>query len=118
VKCKKCQTTEEYRVDIPQQWLGFSNTPITCDKCNNIFWIHNETTTIETTMTGEKDYTEKIPSISNDTVVFIVNKEHPRYLQTAIVIDKEHAHYRIEFPDLLVIWVPEHWVRAIPSNSI
>ena len=103
----------ECRVDIPKQWLGFSETPITCEECNKTFWVCNETTTIETTTAGEEDRLEKIPLISIDATVVVTNKEHPRYLERATVIDKEHVHYRIEFSDLLVIWMPEHWIKAV-----
>lgn len=48
--------------------------------------------------------------------VYVVNKEHKRYLDPGIIIDKAHIHYRIRFADGVNIWMPEHWVRRVPDD--
>lgn len=106
IKCKKCNIEFEKGVNY---MTAFSEVPINCDNCGCVTWAHNEAVIVN----NNNEVADRIPDIVENTVVAIVNKEHDRYLQLAIIVDRDHVHYRVEFSDLVKMWVPEHWVKHI-----
>src|ERR1700688_1992590 len=89
-------------------WQQFSSVPIECDKCG-IIWIEQITQTIKTFKKPE----DQIPPIIEYTKVYITNREHPKYLEPGVIAARAHVRYRIRFNDGYMLWMPEHWVKAI-----
>ena len=59
-----------------------------------------------------------IPELEIVSRVYVINKEHPKYLDSGIITNKSHIHYRIKFLDGMIIWMPEHWVRPLPEEML
>jgi hypothetical protein len=61
----------------------------------------------------------------NDLVVgepvYIINKEHPLFLERATIVDKDYTCYRIKLISIgkynnQILWVPQHWVEPVPQE--
>ena len=60
----------------------------------------------------------QIPELEEGTLVFVINKEHQKHLEPGKVVARSHKHYRIEFNDKSKIWMPQHWIEAIPKDML
>jgi hypothetical protein len=58
----------------------------------------------------------QIPELNEGTWIIVINKEHVKYMEPARVTKRDHKHYRVEFNDGSLLWVPQHWVEKIPWN--
>ena len=94
--------------------MGFSQIPADCSGCGQIIWIDNEIVGVNTATT----FRAKIPDLEEDTVVYVDNRDHPRWLQPAIIVKRDHIHYRLRFPDKMQLWVPENWVKPVPAQML
>lgn len=59
---------------------------------------------------------ESIPPLIEYTKVFVINRQHVKHLEPGIIIARDHIHYRIRFDDNKKIWMPAHWIVAIPGE--
>lgn len=44
--------------------------------------------------------------------IYIINREHARWLDPAQIIDINYKFYRLRFTDRKTIWMPEHWLSV------
>ena len=114
MKCQHCRQGTLREASLTQHWAGFAQIPADCEKCGKINWISNEVIGVNPLT----EYQAKIPELEEDTIIYVTNRDHPRWLQPAIIIKRDHVHYRILFPDKVRLWVPESWVREIPAQKI
>jgi hypothetical protein len=60
------------------------------------------------------------PEIKEGTLVYLDNKNHPCYNNKAVIIARDHRHYRIKFLEGSLkdkmLWCPEHWIE--PAKNI
>jgi hypothetical protein len=65
-----------------------------------------------------------IPELSIGKMVYIINKEHPLFLEQGKISDKRHCHYRVKFVSQnkginnTYLWVPEHWIDPLPKEML
>jgi len=114
MKCPHCNS-DKFRVgDIPN-WHGFGGAPVECSECNGIYWVTIETIQLSY---GLNPITDKIPSMKEGKWIYVFNEQHIRHLDPGVIVDKSHIHYRIEFTDSVKIWMPEHWIKPVPSEML
>lgn len=114
MNCPHCPNSFLKNSSSPAHWIGFAQIPYDCGECGKVAWIDNETVGINPLI----EYKAKIPELEEDTVIYVTNKEHTRWLQPAIILKKDHIHYRLLFPDNVRLWMPEHWVKPVPAQML
>lgn len=114
-KCPLCDHVNEADAT---QWQKIGYVPILCTQCDRLFWSKLDadlnTDSEIVVVTRPPVFEVQIPDIPEDTVVYVVNKQHPKHLEPGVVTKRDHCHYRIKFNDGLVIWMPSHWVERCP----
>jgi hypothetical protein len=50
------------------------------------------------------------PELKEGTRVIIINKQHPFHKLSGKIIQRDHRHYRVQFPNT-IMWCPEHWIE-------
>ena len=118
MKCPHCHQGTLNDNSSMDDWTGFLQFPVDCNRCGEITWVNNEFMSLGLYPHPFVKYRNKIPGLKEDTVIFVTNKEHQRWLQPAVIIKKDHIHYRLLFPDGVKIWMPEHWVKQILAQNI
>src|ERR1700674_3531558 len=107
MKCSRC--SNPIGLDGAKSWEGFTSCPVVCDNCETINWARMKRAD-ETIILGIQPPKESLPPLVEETWIFIINREHTRYLEPGVVIRRSHAHYRVKFNDGTIIWMPEHWI--------
>jgi hypothetical protein len=99
-----------------EQWQKIGYVPILCSVCDRLFWTKLPSTGDPEIIVVNRIpvFQVQTPDIPEDTVVYVVNKQHPKHLEPGVVTKKDHCHYRIKFNDGLVIWMPSHWIERCP----
>jgi len=113
MNCHHCQS-QILDKGSPSSWAGISDSyPVKCVNCAEISWIEF---IVENPILPIVPLS--IPPLKVGTIVYVDNREHLKYLDPGTIINKSHVYYRIQFPDNERIWMPEHWIKAIPSQMI
>jgi hypothetical protein len=86
-----------------------------CERCSAIYWAEG---CVENVTLRPKGVDEQIPPLLEYTKVFVVNREHKRYLEPGMIIARDHIHYRVKFKDGTNTWMPSHWIVAIPGGLL
>jgi hypothetical protein len=101
-----------------EEWQKIGYVPILCSACDHLFWAKLPSAAgqpIEiVTVNRVPVFTVQLPDIPEDTIIYVVNKQHPKHLEPGVVTKRAHCHYRIKFNDGLVIWMPSHWIERCP----
>lgn len=100
-----------------ENWHNIGYVPILCSSCDRLFWtkLPAGDQPAEIVMVNRIPvFQVQLPDIPEDTIVYVVNKQHPKHLEPGVVTKRDHCHYRIKFNDGLVIWMPSHWIERCP----
>lgn len=112
VNCPSCGTTNSIKPS--DAWCKVGRMPIICVHCATIYWADIESESKELIVVNKVPvFKVQIPEINEGAWVYIINREHEKYLEPGKVIQKDHKHYRIEFSDGFQLWVPQHWVEKV-----
>jgi hypothetical protein len=63
-----------------------------------------------------------LPPLPMGTPIYVVNKEHPLFLEQGVVSGVKHLHYRVKMVSMnkklhgSFLWIVEHWVRELPQD--
>lgn len=120
--CPLCNGKLQSVIDVP------GIRPQYCKHCDKV-WIGDDEIVKKQDIEYEVIRTkyqnkEEIPELAIGTVVYIANKEHRFFLEIGTVVEKDHKHYRVRFDsqdkeiDQKYLWVPEHWVVAMPNEMV
>ncbi|MEM3000637.1 MAG: hypothetical protein QXP41_00395 [Candidatus Nitrosocaldus sp.] len=114
IKCPFCSAINKPYISTSWSCIGY--TPIVCEQCANIIWIHNASNVdVEVVSVNKANHFKvNIPNIPINTWVFVINKEHPKYLEPGQITKLDHNHCRIKFVDNKQLWVPVHWIEIVP----
>ncbi len=106
-------------------WDSSPAYPCVCPRCYEFFWIRRGADASETFyLKKESKLNVEIPPLAKSTQIFITNKEHKLFLERGIIVNKNHAHYRVMFKSKdkklndKCLWIPEHWVDVVPEELL
>jgi len=99
-----------------KSWDQIGYAPVMCVQCAQLFWVKLPSNSSHEIVIVNRVpvFKTEIPELLEDTWIFIINKDHEKYLEPAKIVERSHKHYRVEFLDKMLLWVPSHWVERIP----
>lgn len=115
MKCPKCDRPITLVAICRAAWADYDGFPIICDACEAVTWLRRGTDIV---LLDAKSPKESIPSLIEGTKVYVINREHSKYLEPGVIIRRSHIHYRVLFNNGTTIWMPEHWILAIPAEML
>jgi len=90
-------------------WAKYGSVPVTCEECKDLYVAIS---TVDEETYGEENtkQQEEMTKFEVTNEVVVDNKESEVHEQEGVIVDKDFLHYRVQFLDGKIIWLPYHWV--------
>lgn len=110
-ECPHCGYPNSVSTEL---WKSIGKIPVICGGCDKLFWSPLHSLGDLITVIHPPIFKVEVPPLIEGDLIYVINKEHPKHLEPGKIVNKSHLHYRIEFNDGTLIWMPHHWIEKVP----